>query len=113
MATSSFNGDIPNRGPAVLAVSATTLALCSLFTAFRLLSRFAVVRKAGWDDYTIIVAWMLAFGASFAICWGTTKGLGRRQHDIPIEWLPSMKKAAYVFTVLYVRFLSALGCVPC
>ncbi|KAI8934073.1 hypothetical protein NX059_008837 [Plenodomus lindquistii] len=101
MATSSPSSDFPTRGPVVLGVSAATLALCSLFVAFRLISRFAIVRKPGWDDYAMIVAWMLAFGASFSICYGTTKGLGRRQDNIPPEWLTPMKQAAYVFSVLY------------
>lgn len=103
MAATNSTGDLPTRGPVVLGVSAATLALCSLFVGLRLASRFAIVRKAGWDDYTMIAAWLLAFGASFSICYGTTKGLGRRQQDIPPEWLTSMKQSAYVFSVLYVR----------
>ena len=103
MATTGPDGDFVTRGPLVMGVSAATLALCSVFVGFRLISRFAVVRKPGWDDYTMIVAWLLAFGASFAICYGTTKGLGRRQADIPTEWLEPMKQSAYVFSVLYVR----------
>ncbi|KAF2846363.1 MFS monosaccharide transporter-like protein [Plenodomus tracheiphilus IPT5] len=101
MATPTPHGDFPTRGPVVLGVSAATLALCSLFVAFRLISRLAIVRKPGWDDHTMLVAWMLAFGASFAVCYGTTKGLGRRQENIPSEWQAPMKQSAYVFSVLY------------
>ncbi|CAO2658646.1 Nn.00g063690.m01.CDS01 [Neocucurbitaria sp. VM-36] len=101
MATTGPNGDFPTRAPVVMGVSAATLVLCSLFVGFRLISRFAVVRKPGWDDYTMIVAWLLAFGASFSICYGATKGLGRRQEDIPSDWLAPMKESAYVFSVLY------------
>ncbi|KAH9876341.1 hypothetical protein J1614_004220 [Plenodomus biglobosus] len=101
MATTTPVGDFPSRGPVVLGVSAATLALSSLFVGFRLISRFAIVRKPTWDDYTMMVAWMLAFGASFSICYGTTKGLGRRQENIPLEWLAPMKQSAYVFSVLY------------
>ena len=92
-----------------MGVCAATLVLCSLFVGFRLISRFAIVRKAGWDDYTMIVAWLLAFGASFSICYGTTKGLGRRQEDIPEEWQAPMKQSAYVFSVLYVCFNSTIA----
>ncbi|KAF1839291.1 MFS monosaccharide transporter-like protein [Decorospora gaudefroyi] len=101
MPSTDFDGDFPTRGPAVMGVSAATLALCSLFVAFRLVSRFLVVRKPGWDDYTMIAAWILAFGASFCICYSTTKGLGRRQQNIPPEWQEPMKKSSYVFSVLY------------
>ncbi|KAF1970536.1 MFS general substrate transporter [Bimuria novae-zelandiae CBS 107.79] len=91
----------PSRAPAVLAVSAATLACCSVFVFFRLISRFAIVRKPGWDDYTIILAWILAFGTSFAICWGTTKGFGRHQGTVPPNDVIPMNKAAYAFSVLY------------
>jgi len=101
MATTDATGDFLTRGPVVLGVSAATLALCSLFVGLRLISRLAIMHKAGWDDYTMVAAWLLAFGASFSICYGTTKGLGRRQENIPPEWLTSMKQSAYVFSVLY------------
>ncbi|KAF1849826.1 MFS monosaccharide transporter-like protein [Cucurbitaria berberidis CBS 394.84] len=101
MAMTDPNDHFPTRGPVVIGVSAAILAISSIFVGFRLISRFAVVRKPGWDDYTMIVAWMLAFGASFSICYGATKGLGRRQENIPSEWLPPMMQSAYVFSVLY------------
>ncbi|KAF1922071.1 MFS monosaccharide transporter-like protein [Ampelomyces quisqualis] len=101
MTTTGFDHGFSTRGPLVLGVSAATLAFCSLFVGLRLVSRFAVMRKPGWDDYTMILAWVLAFGASFSVCYGTTKGLGRRQEDIPPAWLQSMKQTAYVFSVLY------------
>ncbi|KAB2108645.1 hypothetical protein AG0111_0g3234 [Alternaria gaisen] len=95
------NGDFPTRGPVVLGVSAATLAICSVFVGFRLISRFLVVRKPGWDDYTMILAWVLAFGASFSICYGTTKGLGRKQENIPPQWREPMKQSSFVFSLLY------------
>ncbi|KAF2833976.1 MFS monosaccharide transporter-like protein [Ophiobolus disseminans] len=93
--------DFSSRGPLVMGVSAATLALCSLFVGLRLVSRFVVVRKPGWDDYTMMLAWVLAFGASFSICYGASKGLGRRQEDIPKEWLRPMKQTSWAFSVLY------------
>lgn len=95
--------DLQTRAPGVLAVTAATLACCSVFVFLRMISRFGVVRKPGWDDYTIILAWLLAFGTSFSICYGTSKGLGRHQWDVPAQWKKPMKQAAYAFSVLYVR----------
>lgn len=103
MTVTNLDGDFPTRGPVVLGVSAATLALCSVFVALRLISRFLVVRRPGWDDYTMLLAWIIAFGASFSLCYGATKGLGRRQENIPLEWLGAMKKSSYTFSVLYVR----------
>jgi hypothetical protein len=38
-----------------------TFILSSLFVAARLVSRFGIVKRHGWDDYTIIVAWVSGF----------------------------------------------------
>ncbi|KAJ4361311.1 hypothetical protein N0V95_002013 [Ascochyta clinopodiicola] len=101
MDSPAFRDDYPSRGPAVRATSAATLVLCSVFVILRLMSRFFVVKKPGWDDYTMIAAWLLAFGASFSIIFGTTKGLGRHQDHIPDPWLEPMQQSAYAFSVLY------------
>ncbi|KAH6639634.1 major facilitator superfamily domain-containing protein [Boeremia exigua] len=93
--------EFPSRGPAVRATSAATLVLCSVFVILRLMSRFLVVKKPGWDDYTMIAAWLLAFGATFSIIFGTTKGLGRHQAHIEDAWLEPMQQSAYAFSVLY------------
>lgn len=101
--TGGPNDHFDSRGPVVLGVSAAVLVLSTLFVVCRLISRFFVVRKPGWDDYTMIMAWFLAFGATFAVCFGTSRGLGKKQEDIPPEWLTPMKKSSFVFSVLYVR----------
>jgi hypothetical protein len=92
-----------SRGPAVFIVTVTTLACCTVFVLLRMISRFAIVRKTGWDDYTMILAWILAVGTSFSICYGTKHGLGQHQYQIPHDTLVPMKKAAYTFSALYVR----------
>jgi fucose permease len=93
--------DTSSRGPAVLGVTAASLALSTIFVVFRLISRFVIVRKPGYDDYFMILAWMLAFGTSFSICYGTRFGLGRHEENIPPQWNTPMKKMAYIFAVLY------------
>ncbi len=47
-----------DRGSTVLAVVIALLALSTAFIALRLVSRFGVVKKAGNDDYAIILAWV-------------------------------------------------------
>lgn len=44
----------------------------------------------------------IAFGLSFAIDYGTSKGLGRHDIDIPHNWLSSLRQSEYAFTILYV-----------
>ena len=42
----------------LLAVSIVLITISSLFVGARLWARFVVLRKAGWDDYTIIPAYV-------------------------------------------------------
>ena len=96
------NSGFPDRGPAVLGVASGTLALCSLFVASRLYCRTAIVQRVSWDDYLIILAWVLAFGLSFTISLGTRKGLGRHDQDINPDDLGALRRCEYVFSILYV-----------
>jgi fucose permease len=78
-----------------------TFILSSLFVAARLVSRFGIVKRHGWDDYTIIVAWFLAFGMSFAVAFCTFKGLGVPEENISPAWVDPLLKARYAAIVLY------------
>jgi fucose permease len=44
---------------------------------------------------------LIAFGLSFSIDYGTSKGLGRHDADIPEHWLSGLYSSEYVFTILY------------
>ncbi|KAI0394120.1 fucose permease [Xylariaceae sp. FL0594] len=95
------DGDHSSRGPLAFAVTTGTLVLATVFVAARLACRTFIVRQVGWDDYFIILAWLLAFGLSFAIDYGTVKGLGRHDADISSdEWDP-LRRSEYTFTILY------------
>ncbi|KAI1116324.1 major facilitator superfamily domain-containing protein [Nemania sp. NC0429] len=94
-------GHYPNRGPLVFAVTTGTLVLATVFVAARLTSRAFIVRQVSWDDYFIIIAWVLAFGLSFAIDYAATRGLGRHDADINIDNWDSLRRSEYTFTVLY------------
>jgi len=51
----------------------------------------------GTNDWQFI-----AFGLSFSIDYGYSKGLGRHDANIPPEWLPALRRSEYAFSVLYV-----------
>ncbi|TPX15789.1 uncharacterized protein E0L32_000123 [Thyridium curvatum] len=91
----------PDRGPAVFAVTTATLVLATVFVAARLVCRIGIVRRVSWDDYFIILAWILAFGLSFTINYGTRKGLGRHDDDIPDQDQGALRKSEYAFSILY------------
>ncbi|KAK6951069.1 hypothetical protein Daesc_007598 [Daldinia eschscholtzii] len=95
------SGDFPNRGPAVFAVTIATLVLTSCIVAARLFCRIRIVRSVTWDDYFIVIAWVIAFALSFAIDLGASKGLGRHDEDIPAENWNTLRRSEYAFSVLY------------
>ncbi|KAI1177642.1 fucose permease [Nemania sp. FL0916] len=93
--------DYPNRGPVVFAVTTGTLVLATVFVVARLTCRTFIVRQVTWDDYFIILAWILAFGLSVSVDYAATKGLGRHDADISLQDWGPLRRAEYTFTVLY------------
>ncbi|KAL0942438.1 L-fucose permease [Colletotrichum truncatum] len=95
------NDDVPDRGPAVFAVTTATFVLASVMVAARLFCRRFIVRNVSWDDKTMFLAWLIGFGLSFTICFGTTRGLGRYDADISKDHWKSLRACEYVFSILY------------
>lgn len=96
-------GLVPDRGPAVFAVTVSTLIVGTFFLVARVLCRVFIVRKVGWDDYFVGLAWLFAAGLTITIDVGTSHGLGRQEANISAEDRLPLRKAEYVFSVLYVR----------
>ncbi|CAG7978474.1 unnamed protein product [Penicillium nalgiovense] len=89
------------RSRTVLVGVLVTFILNSFFVAARLVSRLYIAKRHGWDDYTIIVAWILALGMSFVVAFCAFKGLGLPKDDIPAAWVRPLLKARYAGIVLY------------
>lgn len=104
MPESSIASDrhIPDRGPAVFAVTTATLVLASLFVAARLVCRYFIVRKVTWDDKVMILAWLITFFLSLTIDIGVVNGLGKHDADISASDWPTLRHCEYVFSILYV-----------
>jgi hypothetical protein len=49
---------VEDRGPVVLGVSTAMITVSSVFVGLRFASRIGIVRRVGWDDYTILIAWV-------------------------------------------------------
>ncbi|CAM1501025.1 Fc.00g101870.m01.CDS01 [Cosmosporella sp. VM-42] len=97
----AHDGDFPDRGPAVFAVTAATLVLATVFVAARMVCRAFIVRNFTWDDRVMMLAWLITFFLSFTICYGVRNGLGRHDTDIPDEHWPILRRCEYVFSILY------------
>ncbi|KAM0715452.1 hypothetical protein Q7P37_008950 [Cladosporium fusiforme] len=98
---STNHDDLQGRSAPVMAVSIALLVIATVFVFFRMLSRAAIVKKVATDDYSMVIAWIIAVGMTMSVIWGTRYGLGRHQENIPPDWLPTLKKYNYAFSVLY------------
>lgn len=99
------NQDVPDRGPAVFIVTIVTICLSTLFVAARMVSRIGIVRRVGWDDYIIVLAWFISMFLCLTIAMATKRGLGRHDVDIDRQYQPGLRMCEYLFSILYV-------CVP-
>ncbi|PNY26354.1 L-fucose-proton symporter [Tolypocladium capitatum] len=93
--------DVPNRGPAVFAVTTATLALASVFVASRIVCRYFIVRNVTWDDKIIILAWIIAFFLSLTIDFGVVNGLGKYDANISDGDWEALRRCEYAFSILY------------
>lgn len=110
-----------NRQTPTLIVTIVFFVLASVFVALRFVSRLGVVHKVAAHDYLMLLAWVgllhfmslviylahfsnkvIDFGFVFAICYGTTKGLGLHQTDVSSSNNVALNTAEYVANVLYV-----------
>ncbi|KAM3525289.1 hypothetical protein NHJ13051_004074 [Beauveria bassiana] len=92
---------VPNRGPAVFAVTVVTLIIASVFVFARMACRFLIVKKVTWGDRIMMLAWVLAFFLSFTVALGTFNGLGKHDADIDPANLTVLRRCEYVFSILY------------
>lgn len=102
---SSVDGNVPDRGPAVFAVTLSTLVLATVFVSARMFCRYFIVKNLTWDDKIMVLAWFLSFGLCFTICFGTSQGLGRHDEDIQGLNESALRRCEYVFSILYVSLL--------
>ncbi|KAG5953069.1 hypothetical protein E4U53_007038 [Claviceps sorghi] len=102
------HGSVPNRGPAVFAVTTATLALASVFVGARMICRCCIVRRMTWDDGMMCLAWLLALCLSASIDYGVMVGLGKYDANISPFDCPKLRRAEYVFSILYNPALMAV-----
>ncbi|KAH7227286.1 hypothetical protein BKA60DRAFT_445052, partial [Fusarium oxysporum] len=91
-----------------ITVTVTFLA-ASLFALGRVVSRFGIARRHGWDDYVFIVAWILAFGLSFTVAFGNSTDFRdgnttqlRTQYATMVMFIPSLATAKISILLLYI-----------
>ena len=100
MSLDSMHND---RRSAVQVATIVTIVMAFVFVALRMISRIFVTRHTTWDDYIMVVAWLIAFGGSLVIIFATQLGFGVIDAELKPEWIPTLKKYGYAYSILYVR----------
>ncbi|OBU00594.1 hypothetical protein VE01_01208 [Pseudogymnoascus verrucosus] len=107
MAVESPHSSSPNdinlsdRNTTILIVTIVTVSVATVLIAGRLISRAVIVKHITFDDYLIVIGWILSLGASVVVVFATGKGLGKPDARIKDEWVLPLKKCIYAFSVLY------------
>lgn len=96
---------MPNhdRRSVVHVATIVTIIMAFVFVALRMISRIFITRHTTWDDYTMVIAWLIAFGGSLTVLLAVETGFGLMDVDLKPGSIPSLKKYGYAYSILYVR----------
>lgn len=81
----------------VLASILTVFSIC--FTTIRIIRRYHR-QSLGWDDYTILLATILAIGRTIIQIVSVPRGNGRHRSELSVENYQFVNFCTYVFTFL-------------
>ncbi|KAI5459432.1 hypothetical protein BGZ63DRAFT_361102 [Mariannaea sp. PMI_226] len=85
---SSYGG----RGPTVNAVLWTETVLAGIFVLLRVYTRKVVLSSFGWDDFFLIITWILLAVYSALVSVGTLYGIGQKRADVSQDdYIQAMK----------------------
>ncbi|KAL8829006.1 MAG: hypothetical protein Q9170_006355 [Blastenia crenularia] len=90
--------DSQNRGHEVLAVTVALFVAATSAVILRFISRVGIVKRISVDDYAMIVAWIISFGFSLSIYYGTSVGLGKHEANVRPEDEGALRKSEYAFS---------------
>ncbi|KAL1406748.1 hypothetical protein Q8F55_006152 [Vanrija albida] len=95
------NPRLDNRSPAVLIVTSVFLAIATIFVSLRCVSKFYIRKRADWDDWVTLLAWLFTVALSTCIIFAATVGMGKADYLIKPEWIRPLKTATYAFPMFY------------
>ncbi|KAL4941709.1 hypothetical protein BDV06DRAFT_222847 [Aspergillus oleicola] len=86
----------------IYAVNIPLMALMTVFVAGRFISRTCLVRNAlGVDDWTMLIAYVLAMAMSACQLVEPRYGIGRHLYDVKSAWYPSLGKLTIAIQALF------------
>ncbi|CEL00867.1 hypothetical protein ASPCAL00460 [Aspergillus calidoustus] len=79
----------------IYGVNISLMVLMTIFVCGRFYSRIFLTRSnLGADDWTMLIAFVMAMGMSIAQVVETEFGVGRHLYDVKPEWFPKLGKAS-------------------
>jgi len=91
-----MTGKLDTRGPEVISVAVPFTIAIVLIVALRLYVRLCIVKRMGWDDYTILLATCGGIALGIVSKQIVKFGLGRWMRDIPPQWImPGLKVCSF------------------
>ncbi|KAK3933873.1 hypothetical protein QBC46DRAFT_462889 [Diplogelasinospora grovesii] len=93
--------DGQTKRPAIIAISVVFPAVAALVVALRLYTRLCILKLSGLDDWVILVALVLAIGASTEIMLESYWGLGLHVWVVTPDMMAQQLKALYTSIINY------------
>ncbi|KFY48466.1 hypothetical protein V495_01280 [Pseudogymnoascus sp. VKM F-4514 (FW-929)] len=89
------------RREALQVATYVTIIMAFVFVALRMTSRIFITRHTTWDDYMMVIAWLIALGLSLTVLLAAQKGFGLMDVDLKPGSIPDLKRFGYAFSILY------------
>ncbi|TVY88169.1 hypothetical protein LAWI1_G005805 [Lachnellula willkommii] len=74
--------DIGGYGHTIITVMWLETAIALVFVLLRLWTRVRITRTAGWDDYLIVLSWLMLMPYTLGCTVAATKGFGRHSAEL-------------------------------
>ncbi|KAI0132847.1 hypothetical protein BJ170DRAFT_263628 [Xylariales sp. AK1849] len=94
--------DVQSRGPTIIAVFWSFVAVSLVFVGLRIYCKFLRRRGLWWDDYILILSWVLAFTCAVLSIHTVHLGYGKHTVDIPPENLATISIRGLVMGILLI-----------
>ncbi|KAJ5638743.1 hypothetical protein N7528_001133 [Penicillium herquei] len=105
--TADFDYSHPWRLKTDLIIVGVGLSLATLFLAMRIWTRARILSKFGWDDVSIIAAWVFSIATqAVCLCGYTYGGAGIHLWNVTVPMFTYFQKIILVAAVIYIPSLA-------
>jgi len=88
--------DIGGYGHTILSVMWLETAIALLFVCLRLWTRIRITQTVGWDDYLIVLSWLMLMPYTVGCTVAVTHGFGRHSTELTLDGIVAATKAEII-----------------